>query len=153
MLKKALALNTVPPERVEHYYSVIFSHLRHTGTWKETVRKFPPNCIRAAVKQILERFAANEGSPCGFDWGTEYELLKDYSNIGDFIEYLEKEHRIPNDWAEKAHEFALNQLEEDATALGKIIITPAEYFWFENCERRLKRMLRAYPLSCYGLNV
>ena len=80
--KKDLKPNTVPVERVEHYYSIVTAHLRAAGTWKKTVAKFPPRAIYGAVKQIIERLSST------IDFCAEFEQLRDHETVQDFIESL-----------------------------------------------------------------
>lgn len=70
---------------IEHFYNVVATHLRVLGTWNLTVRKFPPGTIRGVIKQILDRFASNVNArPYSFDWGVEFEQLRDYETVDDF---------------------------------------------------------------------
>lgn len=147
-LSKELPEEYVTTERIEHFYLVVATHLRSVGTWTATLKRFPPGAIRGAIKQILIRLTTSTHTRSYlFDWGVEFEQLRDHQTINDFIEYLEAEYKIPNNWAEEACNYTLTKLEEEADALGKHILSSAEYYWLKRCERNLKKLKRQPPNS------
>jgi methyl-accepting chemotaxis protein len=103
-------------ELVEKYYGVVERHLRDVGLWEETVRRFPPGSIRAAVKRILERMAEHGYDPEMLDWGALFELLKDHPTVEAFIRYLERERYIPPSVREEEARTA-EELEREVTDL------------------------------------
>lgn len=136
------------PERVEHCYDVVVSHLCSLGTWRETIRRFPAPAVKAAVKQVLERLASDaQARPLVFDWAAEFEQLRDFETVDDFLAYLESEHKLPSNWEAEARELALEKLEEDALLLDRIILSPAEYYYLKRMERSLKKLKRAYNID------
>ncbi len=98
-------MTEVTPERVDRYYGYVESHLKDVGVWEDTIRKFPPKAIRAAVRRILEIIAEAEErgeyvDPETLDWGSIFESLRDYDKVEDFIGALQTEGVIPVDTSE-----------------------------------------------------
>ena len=103
---------------VEEYYDRVRRHLEAQGIWRETVRKFPPGAIRTCIRRILERFEEADMDPEVFDWATEFEKLKDYDTIDDFIHELEEAGKIPRPPAEVSElEERLIEVRSQAEAL------------------------------------
>jgi len=102
----------VPIERVDRYYSFVENHLRERGIWEETLRKFPPNAIRAVVVRILQLFEDFYRDPETLDWGSTFEGLRDYERIADFIGALQTQGIVPVDKSELALEEAIRTVEE-----------------------------------------
>jgi hypothetical protein len=108
----------VPIERVDRYYSYVENHLKERGIWEDTLRKFPPNAIRAAVTRILQLLEDFYRDPETLDWGSIFELLRDYERIADFIGALQTQGIVPVDKSELALEEAIRTVEE----LGKRVV-------------------------------
>ena len=126
----------VPESRVDQYYGIVERGLKRVDTWVDTLHKFPPNALRAAVRTILERFEMKNTDPATFDWASEFELLRDYDRVQDFIDQLEKEGRIPRDTMAEMQNYALSQLEEMADALGKRVISEKDCDKLTDYEQR-----------------
>ena len=93
-------------EDVERYYGFVRSHLEEIDAWRRTIERFPPMAIRAAVREILERFDQHNIDPETLDWGTVFEGLRDYPSVDAFIEDLERKGLIPSDIEERVDEYA-----------------------------------------------
>ena len=77
--------------KVERYYRVVESHLKERGLWDDLLRKFPPNAIRSAIAEILDRLEEHFVDPETLDWGSLFEMMVDFNTVMDFIRYLERE--------------------------------------------------------------
>jgi hypothetical protein len=144
----AVSEGIVPPERIEHYYNIVESHLRGLGVWEETVRKFPPQAIRAAVRRILQIIAdafeagVSTMEPEELDWGSTFERLRDYDTVDDFVGALQTEGVIPVD----RRELALSEAIRVVTEAENIVLKRPEYEElrkfkenYERLERNIKR--------------
>ena len=107
-------------EDVERYYSFVREHLEEIGAWERVVRKFPPMAIRAAVREILERFDQHNIDPETLDWGTTFEGLIDYDSIEDFIEDLERKGWVPSDIEERIEEYTAEMERYISEMIGEI---------------------------------
>ena len=107
-------------EDVERYYSFVREHLEEIGAWERVVRKFPPMAIRAAVREILERFDQHNIDPETLDWGTTFEGLIDYDSIEDFIKDLERKGLIPSDIEERIKEYTSEMEHYISEMIGEI---------------------------------
>ena len=101
---------------VERYYEVVRRHLEERGLWEETIRKFPPEAIRAAIRRILDRLYENNVDPDILDWETLFEGLRSFPSVDAFISYLERERYIPPS-RELEAEKAKAEIERELTEL------------------------------------
>jgi molybdopterin converting factor small subunit len=130
----------ITPQKIEEYYDIVVRNLKSGSSWNETLRKMPPNAIRAAVKNILERFVMDGTDPKTFDWATEFELLKDFTTVQDFLASLEEQKKVPKDNMQEALNFALQEVEEKATAIGMRIITEQDHAKLVNAEKTIETL-------------
>ena len=103
-------------ELVERYYERVRRHLEELGVWEETVRRFPPEAIRSAIREILERLDQHGEDPEILDWGALFERLRDYPSIDAFIRALEEERYIPPNLEREASRVA-SELEAELMSL------------------------------------
>ncbi len=110
----------VSDDRVNSAYDNVKSHLKKSGKWGVTVRKFPD--IKHIVKEVLEREPTAE-----LDLAIDFETLRDYDFLEDWFEWLEFERKIPRDYTRWALNHALEELEEKAEYLGRAVVPKYEY--------------------------
>ena len=96
--------------KVERYFKVVESHLKERGLWDDLLRKFPPNAIRTAIAEILERLEEHYEDPETLDWGSLFEMMVDFETVKDFIRHLEKEKYIPPSLSEASRQ-AVDEIE------------------------------------------
>jgi hypothetical protein len=132
--------SAISPQKVEEYYDIAVSNLKSGSSWNETLRKMPPNAIRVAVKNILERFIMDGTDPKTFDWATEFELLKDFTTVQDFLTALEEQKKIPEDTMREALNLALQEVEEKADAIGMHVITEQDHNKLVNAEKTIDNL-------------
>jgi hypothetical protein len=111
---------SVSDDRVDAAYVSVQSHLKKSGKWGATVRRFPD--IKHIVRKVLERDPFAD-----FDLTIEFDSLRDYDFLEDWLEYLEFNGKIPNDYAGWAMNHALEELEEKAEYLGMDVISKFEH--------------------------
>ena len=85
----------VEEAEVERWYREVEECLRKKGLWEKVIRRFPPNALRTAVKEILERFEARGMDPHLLDWCTAFSNVLDYPSINAFIQHLEEAGEVP----------------------------------------------------------
>jgi hypothetical protein len=78
--------------------------------------------------------------PKTLDWATEFELLKDFTTVQDFLSSLEDEKKIPKDTMQEALNFALQEVEEKASAIGMRVITEQDHTKLENAEKTIESL-------------
>ena len=98
--------------QVERYYRIVESELKARKLWERTIKKFPPNAIRQAVSEIIERLEARGIDPDTFDWGTAFAMLHEFPSISAFIEHLEREGWIPPITAEEIESYIRYTIED-----------------------------------------
>ena len=98
--------------QVERYYRIVESELKLRKLWERTIKKFPPNAIRQAVSEVLERLEARGIDPDTFDWGTAFAMLYEFPSISAFIEHLEREGWIPPITAEEIENYIRYTIED-----------------------------------------
>lgn len=112
---------------VEKYYNIAKKCFEASGTWREVIRKFPPQTIRLAVRRIVERFIKADEDPDQFDFCDFFtEQLPEFESVDAFIEYLDKKRYIPPDPEEQIREM-LNYLEQEANSLGYRLVKEEEW--------------------------
>ena len=137
IVRKDPILNAVSIDRIEHCYNVVCSHLRRVGSYHQTIRKFPPRAIYAAVKRVLENSPSEP-----LDIAVEFETLRDYSTVDAFIDSLVAAHMITKTRTDETlKDYALDELIEKAQIIGKqiankneVILSQNEYHWLKKCE-------------------
>jgi hypothetical protein len=148
--RKNTIVNGVSVDRVEHSFNIVLSHLRQVGTYKQTLAKHNALVIYACVRRCLENSESDM-----LDLAVEFEHFREYDNIDDFIEYLEKQHSVSKTYSDATlQDLALTELQEHAEILNKQIISKheiavsrQEYAWLKLCERTYKKHLNNWPLS------
>lgn len=125
---------------VEDYFEVVRSCLERVGTWRETWRKFGIG-VRRAVEEILRRFEYHHIDPATLDWCSEFQKLRDYDTVADFLSALEYEGKIPPP-VEPELEAALSRLEEEARELGMEIAEAGTTERLKELEREREKMRR-----------
>jgi hypothetical protein len=131
------------------------SHLRRVGTYKQTLAKHKALVIYTCVRKCLENSSSDS-----LDLAVEFEHLKNFENIDDFIEYLEKQHTISKSYSDGLRrDLALEDLQEHAKNLGRtvqiidkneVVINKDEYFYLKRLEERVKELSETanhWPLS------
>ena len=137
-IQKEPCAYTLSKERIEHHYNAVISHLRAVGAYKKTLKKFPPRAIYAAVKRVLERSGTDP-----LDLAVEFEGLRDFDTVQDFLEDLEKRHMVSQDNGDDlAKSYAEEELEEKAEYLGKIVLDKHDFYWLKRCEVAFKKQQR-----------
>ena len=101
---------------VERYYDGVVRHLKEVGLWEKTLRKFPPEAIKAAVKRVIERLDEHGIDPEYWDWGTFFERLHEFDTVDDWVNWLEEEKYLPPSREEIIARGAA-EIERDLTAL------------------------------------
>jgi hypothetical protein len=113
--RKNTIVNGVSVDRVEHSFNIVLSHLRQVGTYKQTLIKHNVLVIYSCVRRCLENSESDM-----LDLAVEFEHLRDYDNIDDFIEHLEKQHAVSKTYSDATlQDMALTELKEHADILGK----------------------------------
>jgi hypothetical protein len=148
--RKTATSKGVSIDRIEHNFNIVLSHLRQVGTYKQTLAKHNALVIYSCVRRCLENSESDM-----LDLAIEFEHLRDYDNIDDFIEHLEKQHSVSKTYSDATLEdMALTELKEHAEILNKQIISKheiavsrQEYAWLKICERTYKKHLNGWPLS------
>lgn len=149
--KKPATSNGLSVDRIEHNFNLILSHLRKVGSYEQTLKKHNPLVIYACVRRCLENSDM-------LDLAVLFEHLREYDNIDDFIEYLEKQHSVSKTYRDATLEdMALTELQEHAEILNKqiiskheIAVSSHEYYYLKRCEselRKLRRLSSGWPLS------
>ena len=158
--RKTVTSKGLSIDRIEHNFNIVMSHLRQTGTYKQTLTKHNALCIYAAVKRCLENSVADS-----LDIAVLFEELRDYDNIDDFMKHLEEQHFVSKTYRDDVIEdMALTELEEHASVLGKKIVSKhavmleenevaipeIDYFFLKRRDAQLKKLEVAsggWPLS------
>lgn len=139
-------VSIVPPERIEHYYNLVESHLKDLGVWEETIRKFPPQAIRAAVRRVLQIIAdafeagISTMEPQDLDWGSTFERLRDYDTVEDFIGALQTEGVIPVD----RNELALSEAIRVVTEAENVVLKKPEYQELLKAKEKAEKFEKAF---------
>ena len=151
-IKKHPFFNSASVDRVEHCYNIVSSHLRKVGTYNKTIKKFPPRAIYAAVKHYLERSPSEP-----LDIAVEFEQLRDFSTVDEFLESLQEQHTLAKDIDKQGYFYALDEVEEKAAILGlklleknEVAVNKNEYYFLLRCQKQfesLKRDSQGWPLS------
>lgn len=132
--------------KVDEIYEVVTSHLKKIGSWDKTVHaKFPPDAIKEAIRRILACFDLNLKDSSVFDWGVEFEVLREHENVDDFLNELTRPmdlegtgRKIPKDYEPLAIAGCYAELDEKASILGMVAITKREHKELLRCEQALK---------------
>ena len=158
--RKNASINGVSVDRVEHNFNIVLSHLRQVGTYKQTLAKHNVLVIYRCVRRCLENSESDM-----LDLAIEFEHLRDYDNIDDFIEHLEKQHSVSKTYSDAAlQDLALTELKEHADILGKKIVNKhaamlgenevavheIDYYYLKRRDAQLKKLevkADGWPLS------
>jgi hypothetical protein len=132
--------------KVDKIYEVIASHLKKVGSWDKTVHaKFPPDAIKAAIRRILACFDLNLKDSSVFDWGVEFEFLREHDNVDEFFDELTRPmdlegtgRNISKNYEPLAINGCYAELDEKASILGMVAITKREHKELLRCEQTLK---------------
>ena len=115
---------------VEFYYDRVKRHLEKAGLWEKTVRKFPPEAIKSAIKEIIIRCSMQKPplDPEELDWESIFEKLVDHESKENFLRALEKNYEIPPmPVEERALEYAIGELEKAAAELNMRVVREEEH--------------------------
>jgi len=158
--RKTLTSKGVSIDRIEHNFNIVLSHLRQVGTYKQTLAKHNVLCIYRCVRRCLENSESDM-----LDLAVEFEHLRDYDNIDDFIEHLEKLHSVSKTYSDAAlQDILLTDLQEHADTLGKKIVNKhaamlgenevavheIDYYYLKRRDAQLKKLERlasGWPLN------
>lgn len=158
--RKNASINGVSVDRVEHNFNIVLSHLRQVGTYKQTLAKHNVLVIYRCVRRCLENSESDM-----LDLAVEFEHLREYDNIDDFIEHLEKQHLVSKTYSDAAlQDILLTDLKEHAESLGKKIVNKhaamlgenevavheIDYYYLKRRDAQLKKLEVAaggWPLS------
>jgi hypothetical protein len=158
--RKTATSKGVSIDRIEHSFNIVLSHLRQVGAYKQTLAKHNVLVIYRCVRRCLENSESDM-----LDLAVEFEHLREYDNIDDFIEHLEKMHSVSKTYSNATLEdMALTELKEHADILGKkivnkhaamlgeneVAIPEIDYYYFKRRDAQLKKLERSasgWPLS------
>lgn len=111
----------------DKYYNVAKECFEASRTWRDVIRKFPPQAIRSAVRRIVERFVRADEDLELFDFCDFFtEQLPEFESIDAFIEYLDKKRYIPPDPEDAFREW-LTYLEQQANSIGYRLVKEEEW--------------------------
>lgn len=125
----------VSDEKVAVAYTRVETHLKKHRKWGATLSKFPD--IRHIVKKVLEREPSAE-----LDLAVEFDTLRDYDFLEDWFGQLEWDHKIPRDYTRWAFDHALEELEEKADYLDRVVVQKFEYDRFLRLDERYGKLDR-----------
>lgn len=122
---------------VEGYYRELEKCLARQ--WSDIIRKFPPNAIRSAIREIVETYINMYRDPAEFDWCTHFSYITDFDDVHSFISYLISKGYIPSDF--KGIEQYISLLEKQASEIGYRLVKEEEYYKMTRDINRLRREL------------
>ena len=93
--------------------------------------------MRHIVKKVLEREPSAE-----FDLAVEFDTLRDYDFLEDWFGQLEWDRKIPRDYTRWAFDHALEELEEKADYLDRVVVQKFEYDRFLRLDERYGKLDR-----------
>ena len=141
--KKHVSVNGVSVDKVEHNFNVVMSHLRQVGMYRQTLAKHNALVIYRCVRRCLENSPSD-----ALDLAVEFEQLREFDNIGDFLEHLERQHAVSKTYSEALLEdLALEDLKEKASILGlkileknEVAVGKNEYYYLKRLEQQMKKL-------------
>jgi hypothetical protein len=121
----------VSEKRINEVYESVKAHLDKVNSWNKTVyMRFQPKTLKDAIRKIFNRFYYGENrviNADSFAWKEEFERLRDYDTVDDFLDDLTVEKKIPPDNEKRAEQWALLEVEARADYLGLVVVKKSEY--------------------------
>jgi hypothetical protein len=121
VMGKIIVQRSVSNEQADAVFNNVKVHLTENGSWNTIEKKFPSNCIRNLVWILLERGVLSSYLPLYFEHLREHECME------DFIRGLELDYNIPRDFESWAYNDGLQEIEEKADYLNKVILSKYEH--------------------------
>ena len=138
---KSSSIDRVPALRVKHAYGIIESHLKSSGNFNETIKKFPPKAIEDAIVDVFDRFDMCQNSRLFdiglFDWAIEFEHLRDYDKVYEWLDFLTTQGKVPPDYEPLIINSCIAELEEKALVLDMAVISKVKYEELLRCKQEL----------------
>lgn len=136
--RQRISKNSFKPDVSIRQVERAFATIRASPTWKNINNKL---LVYPCVKQILQRFALNPKADVDlFDFAAEFTALNEYEFAEDFLDSLERQHKIPKAASfERILDAAELELQEKAEYLGKAVITKNELEYYKRCVAHVKQ--------------